>query len=72
MNKAMLSKQINGELIDQLKDDSRALLSFLQNQSDRTVIYALEKLGRLKNGNSREPLLSLLNSPNEIVRVLAI
>ncbi len=72
MNRAILSKQVNKDLIDQLKNDTNALLSFLQNKNDGTIIYVLKKLGRLENGYSREPLLNLLNSPNENIRALAI
>jgi DNA modification methylase len=72
MNRAILSKQVNKEMIDELKNDTRALLSFLQNQNDGTIVYVLEKLGRLENGYSREPLLNLLNNQNENIRALSV
>ena len=72
MNKTVLRQQLNSERIDELKNDTQALLSFLQNQNNGTIIYALEKLGRLENGYSKEPLLSLLNNQNENIRTLAI
>ena len=72
MNRSLLSKQVDKELIGELKNNTQDLLSFLQNQKDGTIIYTLEKLGRLENGYSREPLLSLLNNPNEKIRSLAI
>lgn len=72
MNKAILRKQINGELIERLKNDSKSLSSFLRNQSDGAVIYLLEKLGKLKNAYSKEPLLNLLNHSNEHIRSLTI
>lgn len=72
MNRATLSKQVNKETISELKNNTQALLSFLQNQNDGTIVYILEKLGRLRNGYSKEPLLNLLNSPNENVRALAV
>jgi len=72
MNRAILSKQINRELIDKLKNDPKAFLSFLQNQNDGTIIYILEKLGRLENGYSKEPLQILLNHSNENIRALSI
>lgn len=72
MNRAILSKQINEELIHRLKNDPKAFLSFLQNQNDGTIIYVLEKLGRLENGYSREPLQNLLNHSNENIRALSI
>lgn len=72
MNRAILSKQINKEMIDDLKNDANGLSSFLQNRNDGTIVYFLEKLGRLENGYSREPLLNLLNNSNENIRSLAI
>lgn len=72
MNKAVLSKQLNRGTIDDLKNDTQALLSFLQNQNNGTIVYALEKLGRLENSFSRGPLVSLLNNQNENIRALAI
>ena len=72
MNRSVLSKQINRERIDSLKNDTKALLSFLQDQNDGTIVYVLEKLGRLENGYSKQPLLNLLNNNNETIRSLAI
>jgi len=72
MNRAILSKQINRELIDRLKNDPKAFSFFLQNQNDGTIIYVLEKLGRLENGYSKEPLQNLLNHSNENIRALSI
>jgi len=72
MNRAILSKQINGELIDRLKNDPKAFSSFLQNQNDGTIIYVLEKLGRLENDYIKEPLQNLLNHSNENIRALSL
>ena len=72
MNRAILSQKINRELIDRLKNDPKAFSSFIQNQNDGIIIYVLEKLGRLENGYSKEPLLNLLNHVNENVRALSI
>ena len=72
MNRAILSKQVNKATIDELKNDTQALLSFLQNQNDGTIVYVLEKLGHLENGYSREPLLNLLNNRNENIRALSL
>jgi len=47
-------------------------LSFLQNQNDGTIVYVLEKLGRLENGYSKDPLLNLLNNQNENIRALSL
>jgi DNA modification methylase len=72
MNRAILSQRINEELIDRLKNDPKAFLSFLRSQNDGTIIYVLEKLGRLENGYSKEPLQNLLNHSNENIRALSI
>jgi len=72
MNRSVLSKQINKEQIDNLKNDTKALLTFLQDQNDGTIVYVLEKLGRLENGYSKQPLLNLLDSNNETIRSLAL
>ncbi len=72
MNRAVLNKQINKEMIDDLKNDTRALLAFLESQNDGIIIHVLEKLGRLENGYSKEPLLNLLNNTNENIRALSV
>jgi len=72
MNRAILNNKINKVAIDDLKNDTQALLSFLQSQNDGTIIYVLEKLGRLENGYSKKPLLGLLNKQNESIRTLSI
>ncbi len=61
MNRAILSQQINGEIIERLKNNPQDFSSFLQKQNDGTIIYVLEKLGRLENRYSKQPLLNLLN-----------
>jgi len=72
MNRTILSKQINGELIARLKNDPKSFSSFLQSQNDGTITYVLEKLGRLENGYSKVPLQNLLNHSNENIRALSI
>ncbi len=72
MNQSALNKQINKEQIDSLKNDAKALSAFLQDRSDGAIIYVLKKLGRLKNGYNKQPLLNLLNNSNETIRSLAI
>ncbi len=72
MNRSLLGKQVNREMIDGLKNDTHALLSFLQNHNDGTIVYVLEKLGRLENGYSKGPLLNLLTNRNEDIRVLSV
>lgn len=72
MNRAILDRQVNRDMIDGLKNNTQALLSFLQNQNDSNIVYILEKLGRLENGYSRQPLLTLLNNKNENIRALSV
>jgi DNA modification methylase len=72
MNRAVLSRQIDKEFIDGLKNDTQALVSFLKDQNDSTIVYILEKLGRLENGYSKQPLLNLLGNQNETIRALAM
>jgi len=72
MNRVILNNQFTKNKINELKNDTQSLLSFLQNQNDGTIVYVLEKLGRLENGYSREPLLKLLNSQNENIRALSV
>jgi DNA modification methylase len=72
MNRDILGKEINAHLIERLKNEPNDFISFLRDQNDGTIIFVLEKLGRLDNSYSREPLLSLLNHRNENIRVLAI
>jgi DNA modification methylase len=72
MNRTHLNQQINKEQINNLKNDTQALVSFLHNQSDNMIVYVLEKFGKLNNHNSKQPLLNLLNSSNENIRSLAL
>lgn len=72
MNRVELKEIMSASFIDSLKNDTKAFSSFLQRQNDASVIYVLEKLGRLENDNSRFPLLDLLEHPNENVRVLSV
>lgn len=72
MNRSLLSRSVSREQIDGLKNNTQALLSFLQDQNDGTVVHVLEKLGRLENGYSKQPLLNLLTNQNENIRALAI
>lgn len=72
MNRMVLNIQANKGLIDELKNNAEAFSSFLQDQNDGTIVYILEKMGRLDNGYSKEPLLALLNNKNENIRSLAV
>ena len=72
MNKSLLSQQITKQQIDNLKNDIRSLSYMLKNANDSTVIYMLEKLGKLKNDHYKELLLNLLKHRNPKIRCLAI
>lgn len=72
MNRALLNQQVSHSLISKLKSDTEAFFCFLQNQNEATVIYVLERLGRLENDSAKEPLLSLLRHPNETIRALSM
>lgn len=72
MNRVILNKQVSSEIIDGLKNNTQSLLSFIQNQNDSSIVYVLEKLGRLENGYMKQPLLNLANNSNETIRVLSI
>ena len=52
MNRSLLGKKVNKEVIDELKNNTQALSSFLQNENDGTIVYALgkSKQGFYKNG----------------------
>ena len=67
-NKMLVSKN----LIDKLKNDSSSFHSFLQEQNEGVIVRLLEKIGRLENNYSKEPLVSLLNNRNENIRSLAV
>ena len=45
---------------------------FFETQNDGIIVYTLEKLGKLENGNIRKPLLYLMSSKNNKIRALAI
>ncbi|MBE8182820.1 MAG: restriction endonuclease subunit M [Candidatus Portiera sp.] len=73
MHRSNIAKRVSFDDIQLLKADANALHKFIHNNSDGgTIIYLLEKLGRLKNGESKNPLLSLLSKPNEKIRLLTI
>ncbi|MBI2630893.1 HEAT repeat domain-containing protein [Candidatus Nomurabacteria bacterium] len=72
MNRAVLQKEFNKDEIDILKNDTEILSSFFENKNDGSIVYVLENLGRLENGDSKEPLIKLLNNKNENIRLLAI
>ena len=72
MNRAVLQKEFNRDEIDILKNDNEILSSFFETKNDSSIVYVLENLGRLENGDSKKPLLELLNNKNENIRLLAI
>lgn len=72
MNKSLLSQQITKETINEFKNNVKLFSAFLQDQNDSSIIYVLEKLGKLKNRYHKTPLLNLLSHTNPIIRSLAI
>jgi DNA modification methylase len=72
MNRAVLQKEFNREEIDILKNDKDVLSSFFQTKNDGSIVYVLENLGRLENGDHKKSLLKLLDNPNENIRLLAV
>lgn len=72
MDRTLLKKQVGKDIIDEIKNNPQSLSFFIQSQNDGIVIYVLEKLGKLENDYSKEPLLQLLNNPNKKIRMLAI
>ena len=72
MNRALLNKQFDKDTIEHLKNDAQALAQFFSEQNDGTIIFVLEKFGRLNNSRSRKPLLRLLSSENHTIRLLSV
>ena len=72
MNKAVLKKQVNKKIINDLKSNTQAFSFFLKNQNSGTIIHVLENLGRLENKDSKKPLLELLNNSNQHIRSSAL
>ena len=72
MNQSALNKIIDSQFIGTLKNDTQALHEFISSENDGKIIHVLKRMGRLENGNSKVPLQSLLASPNENIRELAI
>jgi len=72
MSRATLQNKFNKDQIESLKNDTSLLSSFFQSKNDGDIVYVLEKLGKLNDGNNKAALLDLLNSPNESIRSLSI
>ena len=72
MDRKTLSKHIDRDIIEELKNNTQSFASFVQNKKESAIIYALEKLGRLSNDCAKEPLLNLLDSNNERIRALSV
>ena len=72
MNKAILKKQINKKIINDLKDNTQAFSFFLKNQNNGVIIQVLKNFGRLENKYSQKPLLELLNNSNQDIRSSAL
>lgn len=63
---------LNKENIEQLKNNESYLLDYFKTKNDRSILLLLEKLGRLENGYSKNPLLFLLNHQNEAIRASSL
>jgi hypothetical protein len=63
---------VDKELIENIKNDSKLFWSFVKEQNDNSLIYLLNKLGRLDKDFNNEPLMFLLSNSNENIRVLAM
>lgn len=67
-----MNRIVSKNQIEELKNSQVHLLDFFKNQKDNIIIYTLEKLGRLENGNPLNALLYLMNNRNSKIRTLAM
>lgn len=72
MNRAMLIDQINEDFLERLKNDPDYFTSIALNTNDSSILFILERLGRLENKKCKEPLLSLLKNSNDNIRALSL
>ncbi len=73
MSRSSLSKRITPDFIQELKSNASAFNSFIHdNNNGGSIIYLLEKLGRLEGLETKDSLISLLKSNKDKVRALAI
>ena len=72
MNRAMLIDQINEDFLERLKSDPDYFTSITHNTNDSSILFILERLGRLENKKCKEPLLSLLKNSNDNIRALSL
>lgn len=72
MNRTALKQRISTRRIAQLKEDAKAFECFIRKESESSLVYVLEKFGRIENKNCQEVLLKLRTHTNANVRVLAI
>jgi DNA modification methylase len=68
----MAKTYLTDEQIDIIKNNESNFFNYINNQNEGSIIYFLEKIGKLQNGISKEPLLYLLKSSNENIRALAL
>ena len=68
----MLIDQINEDFLERLKNDPDYFTSIAHNTNDSSLLFILERLGRLENKKCKEPLLSLLNNSNDNIRALSL
>jgi DNA modification methylase len=68
MNKSLIDR----DFIENIKNDSKNLSSFMKGQNEGNVIHLLNKIGRLDENFNKDSLMPLLESENEDIRALAI
>ena len=68
----MLIDQINEDFLERLKNDPDYFTSIAHNTNDSSILFILERLGRLENKKCKEPLLSLLKNSNDNIRALSL
>lgn len=68
----MINADLNKQNIDSIKNDENYLFSYFKTQNERSILFLLEKFGRLENSSSRDPLIFLLNHKNENIRAASL
>lgn len=63
---------LSEEQINTIKNSKSEFYNYINNKNEGSIIYFLEKIGKLQNGISKEPLIYLLKSSNDNIRALAL
>ena len=72
MTRLGAERQINHQFVQKLKENPKDFDSFINKSTEKHLVIALEKFGRLDDDKSRKALLELLNSPSEKIRLLSL